>query len=74
MHYVRIFVFKAPKLNVIAIKYPLRKYDNIMYKLQRVLHHLEDQNYYHNGLMHIIYTYVSLYLIQPMTPIAKTLI
>ena len=43
--------FKAPKLNVVAIKSSLRKYDNMVYKLQIILHHLEDQNDYHHGVL-----------------------
>ena len=51
MQYAKRVVFKAPKLNVVAIKYSLRKYDKMVYKLQRVLHHLEDQNDYHHGVL-----------------------
>ena len=51
MQYARRFAFNAPKLNVVAIKYFLRQYDKMVYKLQRVLHHLEDQNDYHHGVL-----------------------
>ena len=50
MQYVKRFIFKAPKLNVVAIKASLRQYDKMVYKLQRVLHHSEDQNDYHHGV------------------------
>ena len=51
MQYARRFVFKAPKLNVVAIKSSLTQYDKMVYKLQRVLHDLEDQNDYHHGVL-----------------------